>query len=344
MFRLAALGLGAKKIALKINGELAISTITKTLANRATMSEYQPHRYVNGKRVPDGDPVPDYYPAIITASEWAAARAEVDRKNRMPDERRRRFCTKNENANNLFTGLLYDISSKPVRSLFFQKKGKNANAYLVSAHDHVAFRKQNRFKYINFEKAFLGYLKDLDWQSIAAKGKSDEETELEKQLDIKMMDLERVARRITKTKAAMDAEDIDPAGLRVLARKLGQDEALLETLLSEKDTLQASLEAGKARSAALEEPHELNALIEAIPKSDNVELRLRARTEIRKRVGWIAFRFRDGVLQYVVVRFINGVIDGGAIMMRKDQATLLRFDKQPRAVKELLDTSEIVTF
>lgn len=45
MFRLAALGLGAKKIAQKINGGLAISTITKTLANRATIGEYQPSSF-----------------------------------------------------------------------------------------------------------------------------------------------------------------------------------------------------------------------------------------------------------------------------------------------------------
>jgi DNA invertase Pin-like site-specific DNA recombinase len=184
MFRLAAMGLGAKMIAQKINGGLPLSTIRKTLANRAVLGEYQPCRYVNRKRVPDGEPVTDYYPAIITPSQWAAARVEVDRKNPMPNDSRR-FCTKNANADNLFTGLLFDVSSKPARTLFFQAKSARfrQKAKLVSAHDRHQHRESNRFPYAKFEQAFLGYLKDLDWRSITARGKSDEEIEMEKQLD-----------------------------------------------------------------------------------------------------------------------------------------------------------------
>jgi DNA invertase Pin-like site-specific DNA recombinase len=316
MFRLAALGLGAKKIALKINGGLAISTIQKTLANRAIIGEYQPCRYVNGKRVPDGHPVTDYYPAIIKPSAWAAARAEINRKNRMPNDSRR-FCSKNERADNLFSGLLFDATTQPVRSLFFQKKNLGHNAVLVSAYDRQDHRKSNRLPYAEFETAFLEFLRDLDWQSIANEGKSDEETQLEKQLDVKLTELGRVERRITKTKAAMDADDWGPGELKILVRKLSQDEALLETLVNEKEALQASLEAAKATSAALEN---VDALKKALRDLSNVELRLRARTEIRKRVSSIRFAFTEewGVVAYV--SFING--SGRVITILGDKAML----------------------
>jgi DNA invertase Pin-like site-specific DNA recombinase len=322
MFRLAALGLGAKKIALKINGGLAISTIQKTLANRATVGEYQPCRYVNGKRVPDGEPVTDYYPAVIKPSLWAAARAEIDRKNRMPNDSRR-FCSKNDSADNLFTGLLYNATTRPARTLFFQ--AKNAKSYhsamLVSAHDRDTHRKSNRLRYADFETAFLEFLKDLDWQSIANEGKSDEETQLEKQLNVKLSELDRVERRIAKTKAAMDADDWGPGELKILVRKLSQDEALLETLLNEKDALQASVEAAKAKTAALED---VDALKKALRNLSNVEMRLRARTEIRKRISSIRFTFTEdwGVVAYVSL--VNG--SGRVITILGDRAMVVRLD------------------
>ena len=43
-----------------------ISYVRKILSNRAVLGEYLPHtRRGGGKRVPEGDPIPDYYPRII---------------------------------------------------------------------------------------------------------------------------------------------------------------------------------------------------------------------------------------------------------------------------------------
>jgi hypothetical protein len=334
IFRLAAMGLGAKKIAVKINGSMPLSSITRLLANRAVLGEYQPCRKVDGKRVPDGDVVLDYFPAIISPSEWMAARTEISRKDRVGN--RRGFCTKNGNADNLFTGLLHDVTDAPQRSLVFQKKGRRHQATLISAYD--PHRKSNRISYVKFETAFREFLLDLDWQSIANEGKSDEETELEKQLDVKLSELDRVERRIAKTKAAMDAEDVEPGALRVLAGKLDADETALSSLASEKDALQASLEAAKAKTAALED---VNALKEALSDLSNVELRLRARTEIRKRVSSVRFAFTQdwGVVAYV--SFING--SDRVITIKGDRAMLLWIElNEHSGLRELVDKVKII--
>jgi DNA invertase Pin-like site-specific DNA recombinase len=42
-----------------------ISFVRKILFDRAVLGEYQPYREVNGKRVPDGDVILDYYPKIV---------------------------------------------------------------------------------------------------------------------------------------------------------------------------------------------------------------------------------------------------------------------------------------
>jgi Recombinase len=69
------------------------STIHNMLRNRATIGEHQPKRIRNGKRVPDGNPIPGFYPAAIDESLFDAAQearqnnlasAEVARGSRLP--------------------------------------------------------------------------------------------------------------------------------------------------------------------------------------------------------------------------------------------------------------------
>ena len=73
IFELAGLGLGAKRIVRtlekegrkpfavgKYGQEWTPEFVGKTLGNRAVLGEYQPHRLVNGKRVPLGEPILDF--------------------------------------------------------------------------------------------------------------------------------------------------------------------------------------------------------------------------------------------------------------------------------------------
>lgn len=49
------------------NQTWSASSVSKLLNNRALIGEYQPTGLVDGKRVPEGEPIADYYPAAITA-------------------------------------------------------------------------------------------------------------------------------------------------------------------------------------------------------------------------------------------------------------------------------------
>ena len=76
IFANSAAGLGMYSIATRLNeaGVQAFvgkngwhrSYIAKTLANRAVLGEFQPHILIDGNRVPDGEPITNYFPAIIT--------------------------------------------------------------------------------------------------------------------------------------------------------------------------------------------------------------------------------------------------------------------------------------
>jgi len=128
---------------------------------------------------------------------------------------------------------------------------------------------------------------------------------------------------------------VEPGGLGGLAQKLDADETFLVALASEQEALQASLETVKAKTAALEN---VDALKEALRDLSNVELRLRARTEIRKRVSSIRFAFTEefGVVTYV--SFING--SGCVITILGDKAMINWLE--PSKHSDLLEWVETV--
>jgi hypothetical protein len=78
IFELSIAGLGGYTIAKQLNAKNVPafgpspkwdqSTIHNMLRNRATVGEHQPKRYRNGKEFPVGDPIPNYYPAIMIAA------------------------------------------------------------------------------------------------------------------------------------------------------------------------------------------------------------------------------------------------------------------------------------
>src|ERR1700681_2249011 len=83
MFELSIAGLGGYTIAKQLNAKKVPafgpspkwdqSTIHNMLRNRATIGEHQPKRIRNGKRVPEGDPIPGFYPAVIDEGLFQAA-------------------------------------------------------------------------------------------------------------------------------------------------------------------------------------------------------------------------------------------------------------------------------
>jgi len=81
IFRMKLEGKGSESIVRTLNAETDIwkppptkrnptggwrkSYVMKILYSRAVIGEYQPHTKANGKRTPEGEPVPNYFPAIV---------------------------------------------------------------------------------------------------------------------------------------------------------------------------------------------------------------------------------------------------------------------------------------
>jgi DNA-binding CsgD family transcriptional regulator len=158
IFQLSISGLGGYTIAKLLNeqGVAAFgpsakwdqSTIHNMLRNRATIGEYQKKERVNGKEVPTGKPIPNYYPAVIDQQTFDTAQ-RVRQQNLA--ERRGR---KGRQITNLFADIprcIYcgsgvKLHNAEVKSLICKKVWAKDGCY--------------RFKwtYENFEKTFLALL------------------------------------------------------------------------------------------------------------------------------------------------------------------------------------------
>lgn len=56
------------------------ATVAKLLASRSVFGEFQPHVLDadSRRRIPDGEPIPDYYPVVVNRAKFEAARAVVE--------------------------------------------------------------------------------------------------------------------------------------------------------------------------------------------------------------------------------------------------------------------------
>jgi DNA invertase Pin-like site-specific DNA recombinase len=81
-------GLGRRAIVKGLNREGTLSFLTETgwqpssvikiIRARTTVGEFQPHRRdEKGRRIPDGDPIKGYYPAVVDENLWVQANAAV---------------------------------------------------------------------------------------------------------------------------------------------------------------------------------------------------------------------------------------------------------------------------
>lgn len=139
----------------------AESTVKKILKSRAVLGEYQPHKKISGQRFPDGDPVKDYYPQII--SEETFNLAQVALRSRLQGAAGR----KGKNYSNLFSGFTKcGYCGSTMRYLDKGPEPKGGR-YLVCANSQNGMGCVNRtWSYPKFETVFLTFVRELDLRSL----------------------------------------------------------------------------------------------------------------------------------------------------------------------------------
>jgi hypothetical protein len=298
------------------------------LSSRAVLGEYQLHKLIDGKRMPVGEPIPDYYPAIVTPSEWLAARESIKAKTRFVcKDGKAGFRGGRDKANSVFP-LVYDADNG-VPMVYHRKPGEPA--YLVSKWQQKV--KAHRLRYDRFEEAFLGFFEDLDWQAIAGEGESEEVKKAQSQLDAVLGDLDRCSKKIERLQALVDEGSFS----RSLFENLDLEKARMGDLSARQEKLAAEVAMARSKAAALHEPEHL---IAAIRCGSDPELRLRLKAEIKKRIAHIEVAFeqeeidpRDRLDYFAYIRFINGA--RRAIGLKDGHALLLKIEGDLEMLRKL---------
>src|SRR5262249_16173103 len=100
--------------------------VHKIIGGGAVLGEYQPMK--DGK--PDGDRLPDYYPAVVDDTTWQKAQAALARRKDKPGRI-------GEKVASLFTGLLFDAQTQSKMLITWQTRGhpgqRSRRQVLVSA-------------------------------------------------------------------------------------------------------------------------------------------------------------------------------------------------------------------
>ena len=137
------------------------SSVNKILTNRAVLGEFQPHRLVDDRRVPDGDAIKDYFPAIV--DEQLFYRAQDAR-----DQRRVKGAgRKGPNVSNLFSGLATCAYCRSKMRFENKGPGPKGGTYLVCDNARRGLRcEKTAWRYDAFETSFLAFVKEVDLEQV----------------------------------------------------------------------------------------------------------------------------------------------------------------------------------
>ncbi len=270
VFKRAIDGLGARLLASELNdkgmfsigrsGKWNTTYLRQLIRQRTVLGEYQPHEMAaNGKRIPVGDALPNYYPRIIDDVTWEKANAALD--NRMQER-----CEPKEFVN-LFAGLVWNGFDDSVCHVY-QYHQRRADGRKIVYRRFVSSNAKAKetgacretFDIRSFEIAFLTFLKEVDLPRDTANPAVAELTAANAKLS-------RVKKRYAELEKKMEDDNESVDLLLVPMKNLREEMKQLET--------KVRIAAGKAsgnQDGALEEIGSFDMLA---PMDDVTRIRLR---------------------------------------------------------------------
>jgi DNA invertase Pin-like site-specific DNA recombinase len=278
VFQDSADGIGTYTITQRLNrdrvpafmkgGSWHESYLNKILTNRAAIGEFQPHRVVDGKRVPDGEPIKEYFPRVV--DDEVFYRAQVGRGQRSTNGGVRR----SSGVPNLFSGLLKCAYCNG-RMLFERKN----HAYLVC---YSAKRGLGcvwkRWRYDEFETSFLTFVKEVDLASMI---NSDDDSKKRATLEALVTSLKGELGSIEdQMNRTYELLQVAGAATNFVARKLQELEERKVTV--EKDLREK--EAELARKHVDQDVREVRGLIDKVKGTSDEDDTYRLRSMIATRL------------------------------------------------------------
>jgi DNA invertase Pin-like site-specific DNA recombinase len=233
IFKMATDGYGGGVITRRLNADRvpvfgtgehwSRAYVMKILSSRTVVGELQPFKGRRAKRKPDGKPIPNYYPRVISDEEWYAARDSIARRKgkagRLPSSRV-----------NVFAGLLFyalDGGSVQLSNKSSPTKGMKDNYVLASykALQGVPGCRVVSFPFDSFERAILTCLREVKPKDVLPlRGRQDKTVVLSGKLAEVEAEIEKLKARlkVRYTDAVADVLQEQEATRQELSEQLTQ--------------------------------------------------------------------------------------------------------------------------
>lgn len=252
--------------------------VTRILESRAVLGEFQPRRTANGVKVPAGDPIPNYFPAVITLAQW----------NRANAGRRRTGGRTTRMITNLFAGIAFEGGTDFKMQYVDKGNGTKCTRYLRSDRSRL---EPNvvipTWNYDETEDAFLRVMADLDWPAIMGHAKTDEAGTLMEKIAAQEREYTELELKITRlTEAIATSTQELPPLVKTLETATGEAATLYRLIKENKDALRRLEAQHDSFSRNIEGFREI---IKKAGDATDIEFRLRLREEIRNKVKRIEF-------------------------------------------------------
>jgi DNA invertase Pin-like site-specific DNA recombinase len=183
IFSEAASGVGSYSIVRRLNerrephfgrsGVWNISFVSKVLKNPAVLGHFQPCKEVNGRRMPDGPVIENYFPEIVDAHTFR--RVQIGLRERLARGRGR----KGHNVANVFPRDMM-VCAYCGSSMRFESKSRGEGSFICYAALRGIDCVRVRWAYRDFETAFLHWVREVDLSSIMRSDESGRTAALEK--------------------------------------------------------------------------------------------------------------------------------------------------------------------
>lgn len=290
IYDLAIDGLGNRQILRKLESDKVpaftrskkwgLPYLSHILKSRTVLGELQPMERKKRALKPDGDPIPNYYPAIIDERTWLLARAAR--------EERQKHRGRHGEYVNPFAGLLRDAVHGGPFYANNNGNGKWIKRYLINYEGNQGREKITTFPFGIFERCILERLREVPASALLAQpGSADE---------IAALSAER-AEKENRLRAIQDAlrESGKPVkSLAVVAEELEDEIADLGRLIEE-----ATNRADLSDAQVWGDATTLMGILESGTEEEKREKRLRLRAILRRTIHSI----------YIVVASLEGKSD-----------------------------------
>jgi DNA invertase Pin-like site-specific DNA recombinase len=247
IFRLAKNGIGAMAISTRLNADNVPNvgpnktwnrgTINGILKSRSVLGEYQPKRMEGNKRIPEGDPIADYFPKVISEADFNAVQEGLRKRTTKGKG------NKGKKFTNLFTGFIKcPYCGGTVR---YFKGGRSKEGSLVCSNGlNNRGCTKTRWNYPDFERRVLKDLVGLDIRSLIDTSAQSEAETLNDQIVLKRAELETITGKIDRIIESIEEIGVSKslkARLLALELKMESCEDNLKQLTNELEVKRRSL-------------------------------------------------------------------------------------------------------